>query len=330
MSFGQIANKLNSEGILSPAAHKVEAGVLKHTGKKEWDGQAIRQILSRQIYTGDMVQGCTKALNHKIKKRVPVAEEDWIVVSGTHQALVSHDVYEAVQLLLKKNIKPKEKIKPSPLAQFVYCADCGKPMVRSTSTVNGKRYCKYVCSTSKRYGKEVCGTHIIDEEVLLEVLLSCIQTQIRCAIDLDDAISKAGYNSTVHRTVAFLEKKLRKQRDELERIDQLKQGLYEDCKSGLLTEDEYMELKERYAQDYTDLKKNIDSLQEQITATQRQAFERNEFIREFRKHKGITRITRDVVVTLVDRIIVHEGKRIEIIFRYRDEYKDISSIFAQN
>ena len=187
-SFGQIANKLNANGFPSPSAHKVKAGITKHTGNNRWDGEAIRQILSRPIYTGDMVQGCTKTLNHKIKKRVPVAEEDLIVVSGTHQALVSHDVYEAVQLLLKKNIKPKEKIKPSPLAQFVYCADCGKPMVRSTSCMNGKRYCKYVCSTSKRYGKEVCGTHIIDEEVLLEVLLSCIQTQILCAMDLEEVI----------------------------------------------------------------------------------------------------------------------------------------------
>ncbi len=196
--------------------------------------------------------------------------------------------------------------------------------------MNRKRYCKYVCSTSKRYGKEVCGTHIIDEEVLLEVLLSCIQTQILCAMDLEQVIQKAGNNSTVRRTVAFLEKKLRKQHDELERIDRLKQGLYEDCKTGLLTEDEYMELKERYAQDYTDLKKNIDLLQEQITATQRQTSRQNEFITEFRKHKGINKITRDVVVNLVDRIIVYEGKRIEIIFKYRDEYKDISSIFAQN
>ena len=91
-----------------------------------------------------------------------------------------------------------------------------------------------------------------------------------------------------------------------------------------------MELKERYAQDYTDLKNNINSLQEQITATQRQKSKQNEFITEFRKYKGINKITRDVVVNLVDQIIVHEGKRIEIIFKYRDEYKDISSIFAQN
>lgn len=31
------------------------------------------------------------------------------------------------------------------------------------------------------------------------------------------------------------------------------------------------------------------------------------------------------MVTLVDRIVVHEGKRIGIVFKYRDEYKEISS-----
>jgi len=44
-------------------------------GKSKWQTFTVTQILSRDIYTGDMVQGKSKTMNHK---QVAVDKKDWI------------------------------------------------------------------------------------------------------------------------------------------------------------------------------------------------------------------------------------------------------------
>ena len=43
------------------------------------------------------------------------------------------------------------------------------------------------------------------------------------------------------------------------------------------------------------------------------------WIMQFIKFQGITELTREAVVTLIDRIYVYEDKRIRIEFNYRNE-----------
>lgn len=50
---------------------------------------------------------------------------------------------------------------------------------------------------------------------------------------------------------------------------------------------------------------------------------------QFIKFKGISELTREVVVTLVDRIYVYEDKRIRIEFNYRNEIAAYQEIFQE-
>jgi len=45
-----------------------------------------------------------------------------------------------------------------------------------------------------------------------------------------------------------------------------------------------------------------------------------EWVETFRKYQNITVLDRAAVVTLIDHIIIHENKTVEIIYRYHDEF----------
>lgn len=201
-------------------------------------------------------------------------------------------------------------------------------MIRTSSVSNGKRYSKYVCSTSKKYGKNVCASHIINEDVLLEVVLYAIQLQIACAADIQGLINKTKSKDIANKTVAFLERKLHKTDNEIERINKLKQGLYEDCKSGLITKDEYKDMKLDYEKSYKELNIELSNINNDIKENTKQSTIENKYIKMFKEYGNITGVTREIVVALIDEIIIHEGRRIEIIFKFQDEFKKLKSIFA--
>ncbi len=334
MNMSEIAGKLNDKGILSPIAYKAKYGINKkpkNSNKKTfgiWSQSTVRGILNNHLYTGDMVQGKSVVYNHKIKKRTPLPKEKWIIVPNTHEALISKEQFNTVQELLNKHCRSKSIASPSPFAQYLTCSDCGKKMIRTSSVSNGKRYSKYVCSTSKKYGKNVCASHIINEDVLLEVVLYAIQLQIACAADIQGLINKSKSKDIANKTVAFLEKKLRKIDNEIERIAKLKQGLYEDCKSRLITKVEYEDMKLDYEKSYKVLNIELSNLNNDIKENAKQSTIENKYITMLKEYGNITEVTREIVVALIDEIIIHEGRRIEIIFKFQDEFKKIKSIFA--
>ncbi len=328
MNLSEIARSLNDRGILSPIAYKSKYGINKKPKNANrntfglWENSMVKRILVCQLYTGDMVQGKTISYNYKMKKRTPLPKEKWIIVHDTHEAIIRQEQFDTVQELISKSFKSEEKAKPSAFAQYIKCADCKKNMIRTISTSNGKRYSKFVCSTSKKYGKKVCSSHIISEDVLHEVVLYAIQTQIACAVDIEELINKVKNKDVVHRTLAFLEKKYSKLENESARINRLKQGLYEDCKSGLITEDEYLDMKLQYEKSNKEINIELSNLSKEIVNTSEQITERNKYINMFKEFGNITKVTREVVVALVEEIIVHEGKRIEVVFKFKDEFKE--------
>ncbi len=334
MDYSEIKNKLNEIKILNPAAYRTSKKA--ENNKKAnikcaglWETRHIRQILNNDLYTGDMVQGKTTSYNHKTKKRIPLPKEEWIIVPRTHELIVTHSTFEAAQALLNKKTRPRvKKMVPSPLSRYIKCGDCGEPMVRTTCTHNGIKYKKYVCSLSKKYGSKICGTHIIDEDVLLEIILNAIQMQIKCAVDMDKTIKKAQHSKITARNTAFLERKVSKIENEINRVTTLKQGLYEDCKSCLITEDEYSQMKSSYEDSNRELNIELLNIKRQINEVSDQKIEDNIFIATFKQFNNVNEITRDVVIALIEEIIVYEERQITIKFKYRDEYKKIASIFV--
>lgn len=101
-----IAKLLNQKGILSPLAYKRQMEEHFQTGFQvhehtDWSSTAVKRILTNEIYTGTMVQGKERRISYKVKKSIPNPPECWVRVEGTHEPIVSKQLFEEVQEMLK-------------------------------------------------------------------------------------------------------------------------------------------------------------------------------------------------------------------------------------
>ena len=47
------------------------------------------------------------------------------------------------------------------------------------------------------------------------------------------------------------------------------------------------------------------------------------WLEQFARFKNVNLITREVIVSLVEKIYIYEENEVEVVFNYRDEFKDI-------
>ena len=65
----------------------------------------MRRILTNELYLGNLVQKKNEIVSYKVHVAKPVAAEKRIVVKGTHEAIVSHEDFEKVRSLLRRDTR---------------------------------------------------------------------------------------------------------------------------------------------------------------------------------------------------------------------------------
>ena len=75
MSQQTIADRLNAQGVLSPAEYKKSCGskyraTFQTSRKALWSPVSIDRILKNEVYTGCLIQGKVTTPNYKVKKTV--------------------------------------------------------------------------------------------------------------------------------------------------------------------------------------------------------------------------------------------------------------------
>lgn len=329
-NFSRIVNKLNAMDVLSPTDYrkKLNKKPIKIVG--HWSIGHVKAILNQPIYTGDMVQGRTYSYNHKAGIRLPLPKEQWTIVKDTHEAIISKIDYENVQSLINSSVKPstsKNKLKPSILSGFLVCSECGKKMIRSTSSYDEKVYHKFICSTYKKYGAKACSSHLIREDVMLDIALCTLNTIIMSVLDIEKALISA-QDAEMKKKIAIMQKHYQNVKESLNNIIQLKMGLYSDYKLNVISLDEYRDMKEDFEKQYTTKKQQLSSQEKQILELKSSNWLENESFNRYRQYyDGIKQLDRKIIVSLIDTIIVDDDRNIKIRFKFQDEIKKYKSIF---
>lgn len=331
-SLNEIAVRLNNMGVLSPSAcrRSKSARPLKASC---WTHMGIKGILTQPIYTGDMVQGKTYSYNCKVNKRQPLPEEKWDITPDTHEAIIEKAAFRQVQSLLERKSKPKrteKKTPPSVFAGFLICKDCGEKMVRNTAYyINelGERvaYNRYVCSTAKKYGAKVCGTHLIREDVLKEILLDVIDTLVSSVMNVAETISKAE-RGKLKKQIGILENQLYVNTQSIQKLNERISGLYGDYKDEIISLTEYKDMKARFADDKARIETQQVSIREQIRSLETTGDVPCEAVRHYMRFSDIADIDRSVLSQLVDEIYVDGDKNISVNFKFRDEIRQYCAV----
>ncbi len=323
MSKNAIVRRLNDSGILCPAAYKKNKG-LKYKnpnvqgGNSLWCSMSVGNILKNRIYTGDMVQGRYRIKSYKIHVQEAVPEEEWFIVENTHEPIISREDFNRVQAFLKKDTRtaPKQKT-PYLFSGFLRCADCGKAMARSQS--GGKIY--YYCRTYKDQSKTACTKHTIHHNHLEQGVLYAIRQQVYIALDFSEMISRID-NSPFQKSRSIrLDDLIGSKEKEFSKITGYKQSIYQDWKDGEISRGDYCNMKDDYERQMETIRQVICGLYEEKTELENKIDTESPFLEAFRKCENIDRLTRGVLIELVDTITVYENGNISVKLNFSNEYR---------
>ena len=336
MAYGKIAGVLNGEGILSPRwywAVKCGNGSCKYA--KLWMYATVRNVLTNEVYTGTLVQNQTGSRSYKDSTMICKPESEWIRHEEAHEAIISPEVWAAVQevnrekaLISANNAPPK----PFLFTGKLICADCKAPLQGNRETQrrkNGtsKRYVSYFCSRYTSSGHGTCSRHTIYEMTLAELVMGEIRSHAE-KLELDEAavldrLQRQRSAASAER-MEGIRQEITKLRRRIFELEQSTSKLYEDKVCGVITPAAFSVLMQKSEQERLQKAERLDALLSETQQQEQEAAAMQRWSALIRKQLHIRELDRDTVDELIDRIEVGEsaivdGKRvrdIRIFYRF--------------
>lgn len=325
MSICRIVDKLNVMGVLSPMEYKLSQGInydtlFKQMEKAQWSYNAVKRVLTNEIYIGVMVQGKTGTPNYKVRKLQRKDESEWIKVEDAVEPIIKHHDFMAVKMMLGRDMRCTAKDDDeNVLSGFIYCADCGSTMIRKTVPSKTKKYTYYVCAGAKQ--KNGCTSHSISVKEVETAVLHAIHDHVELVLSVDAALERANQLPSAKRAIFNYEAQITKLEEEIERFQGLKLRLYEDLADGVINKEEYMEFRNRYTGIIEERKAALERVKREQKEASITGMTERHWVQLFRENEGVGELNRRILMEIVDRILIHEDHRIEIIFKYKEEFE---------
>lgn len=330
MSKYAVAVYLNDHGIMTPRAYKMSKGMNYKTNfgseKPMWRAKAVDDILKNRLYTGDLVQGRRRVKSYKIHDLENVPEDEWVIVENTHEAIISKELFGKVQEMLKRDTRTApEKKEVYLFSGFLKCADCGRAVNRSISGGTAR----YFCSTYKM-SRLNCTMHSIKHNRLEAAVLYAIRQQVYLAVSYSEMVERINMAPHKKTQAARLDELIAAKEKELAKVNRYKQSLYEDWKDGAISRDDYSQMRAGYDKQAATVSAIIDSLKTEQSEVVKGVDIENPFLAAFRQFENIDKLTREILIELVDHIKIYEGGDISILFKFADEYRRVSEYIEAN
>ena len=317
MSCRQIATTLNEEGVPTPATYcgwKV-SNPGPYTGL--WSSERVSAMLQNETYIGNMVQGRMVKISYKSKKCLRQSPEDWVVVEGTHEPLIDAESFRKVQLLLNSRRSTRSRTYDFLLKGLIFCHECGHPLaVLNRKNAAGEDVLYFVCRTYQRFTKAgVCTCHSIKEETVNEAVLAKVREVCRAYLDsgrlrsiAEEAVENASKAASCEAEMQALQSKVTALTANLDKM-------YIDRLNGLLSEDDFQRIYQKVKMDRTILEDRLKSLQEQAKQPVNTEEKARLLVKQF---LDSALNSRELLVSLIERVDLTEEKEIIIKFRFRE------------
>lgn len=332
----EVARYLNRQGIPTPQVYAMKNGCSYQWKYKEekklWNGSIIGRILKNELYVGNTVFHKKETAEVGSRRTKCLPKEEWKVCEGTHEPIISKELFELVnnkdfkkqdikklaekeeKELLDKTIycegeKRKRGSKDSPIKGFVKCGGCKHNMQRR-SRLNVSYYCRYYYEARS---KECCPENIKETE-LLEIVLSAIRHQAMLAGEADRL--QELYRMQFCERMKENEEGKKQLQEMIQELVDKNFSLYERYAKGEINVDQFMQAKENNNKLIETYKAELQSYQsKEMTSLD----ERPCPLNLLEGKENLTDLTKELVRQFIDAIYVYSSNRIEIVFKFQDE-----------
>lgn len=307
----QIARILREKQVPTPTVYQSRMGqavrCIPPDNPYNWNGSTVSAILERMEYCGHTVNFKTHRQSYKIKKTIENPPEQWKIFRNTHEAIVDEETFERVQELRRNKRRPAKTGKTNLFSGVAYCADCGEKMYYCTTQNFEERQDHFVCSTSRKKGKDVCGTHFIRAVVLEKGVLRFLQILLWYISDCESLFREklgAKRKEDFKKELSAKRRQLTQAQRRIEELDRLFKRIYEDNISGKINDSRFQKLSGDYENEQAELTKKVQTLEQEIVKQQEEADSIEQFIRRAKKYPELTELTPAILHDLVNKVYV--------------------------
>jgi DNA invertase Pin-like site-specific DNA recombinase len=288
-----IARQLNTRGISNPTAYKQQCGLRyrpppQKTGSL-WTYTTIANILRNEVYIGNLVQGRYGSVSYKTKENRPKPPDQWLRVTGTHEAIIDHDLWERVQAQLAQRARPFSSGELGLFARKARCAGCGAVLRSSKS--RGRHYLQ--CATH-HVAPDDCPGAFIAVEKLEQLILQELGRLADRYLDRE-LLEKALPPPSQPQKAPLLRAKADNAKRQ-EAVTAAMRALYLDKVRGTLPEADFARLLADFSVQLRQLEQTAAALQKQLEHTEASSLSVPTSLPDH--------LTREAVDLLVERIVV--------------------------
>ena len=315
IGISDIVSYLNDNNILSPSMYKNT----KPSSKQKtniWTVSSVNKILKNRMYTGDMVQNVQTKLSYKSQKKVALEKSFWIIVENTHEPLVSKKIFESIQnspARTRVTFKNREK---RLFENLFICKECGNAL-----SLTYRKNHKYWTINCNKYSRDprrgLCTPHFFPYDKLEQELLEIVKKT--CSKYLEK-INVKELSKKINNQEIKDNKTKEEEKNLVLQINELKKKLdvlYEDRYNEIISVDTYMRIAKS-------TENNISSLEQQLSEIQNkdknQKNDKKKFFDyecEIKELLNLDNPNRELIKTLVDKIIIDQDKNVEIVYKFK-------------
>ncbi len=332
-SYTAVADDLNRKKCNPPSVYKKTGKVFfdpEQGEYKGWDKGAVERIVKSETYTGKLVQGKSSITARDEKNRIHKAEEEWVVKENTHEPVIDTALFaEAAEVRERLHERTGTHAHPTegcPIGENIfdnvlYCGVCGRKMTRNSyvkTYADGRkaRLDGYFCLNGGQTKVEGCpASNRISKAELVDILLPLLRMEFSVYLGkpkqyMEIVKEQLGTAGTV------IDTKIRKAEREIVSAKEAERTKYVEYREGIITQGEYVAYKMRQEGRLNDLnrqkeeleadRKNLDAVSGKYLAAARALL----------RLKSGRELTKEVVESLIRKIYVYPGKRIEVEFAY--------------
>lgn len=283
-----------------------------------WNDRTIASLLEKQEYVGHTANFRFTTKSYKDNRKIKRDEKDCVIFENTHEAIIEQSVFDTVQVLRKHKRRPTRQKELPLFSGLLYCADCGGKLYFSRGKGISPNQENYFCSSYRRRTTE-CTAHYIRSVVLEEVItenLKKTMTYIHANERAFMADVLKGDQQARKKEAAQQQKQLIQAQKRIAELDSIFPQLYEDMMSGRINSERFDKLSSTYEEEQVLLKQQVLDASREIQADLDVTAYLRELRKFVRKHVHFETLTPELLHEMIDKIMIHEDKRIEVHYKF--------------
>ena len=211
---------------------QVEAAVLQlETGI--WLKGAVRKILTDERYTGKMITNTRETEEVGKPKMRSLPRDQWIIVPGTHEAIISEELFRTAQNALQGRIRNVNKNTAGNRANNLFvCGCCGRKLRK-----NPAKEPHLVCPKNDSIKGAECAGLFVNQAQIEQAVLQMLREQSRSFLEQHCLMQ-----ACIDKKLSSIQTELDANTNMTRRLQSRKAELYEQYRAGRISREKFADI----------------------------------------------------------------------------------------